>query len=306
MTPRAVVAVAIMSSTVAAAAASTTMAAAGAGPSPAAAPPAPSGPPSSQQRAAASRALREAVCSAFGASAGDSRISLGVPLPLWARDIGQPLRSRLKLHRLISSVRQEDFYAEADESSRTILRPAEGAEVAKGMSFFAVLSSDPDVIAAVHEYLRPSVRNLGCCVRTLDELPPDTELVIDAVKLSTANNDAQIIVHASLVPAARVRLTDFASALEDRPARKCSIAANADIGLERVSGGSGSDTFSVRTGDFEPDEAEDEDSDAGGSSARAGAGLDGGVPDSAPVPSTGPPHEAAPPTGGSPESLRTA
>jgi hypothetical protein len=202
------------------------------------------------------RALREAVCNAFGASVVESRISLNVPLPLLARDICEPLRSRLRLHRLISAVRQEDFYAEADDNGRTILRPAEGAEVAKGMSFFAVLSSDPDVIAAVHAYLRPSLRNLGCCVRTLDELPPHTELVFDSVQLSTASDDAHIIVHASLVPSARVRMLAFESALEDRPARKCAIAGHAGVDLERESGGSGSsDACSVRTGDFEPDEA---------------------------------------------------
>ena len=214
---------------------------------------------------AASRALREAVCNAFGASVGDSRISLGVPLPLWARDIGEPLRSRLRLHRLISAFRPEDFYAEADETGSTIIRPAEGAEVAKGMSFFAVLSSDPEVIAAAHAYLRPSLRNLGCCVRTLDELPPDMELVFDNVKLSTSSNDAHIIVHASLVPSARVRLVDVTLALENRPARKCDIAGHADVDHERESGGSGGDTCSVRTGDFEPDEAEV--NDAGGSGA---------------------------------------
>ena len=254
-----------------------------------------------------SRALREAVCNAFGASVVESRISLNVPLPLLARDICEPLRSRLRLHRLISTVRQEDFYAEADDNGRTILRPAEGAEVAKGMSFFAVLSSDPDVIAAVHAYLRPSLRNLGCCVRTLDELPPHTELVFDSVKLSTASDDAHIIVHASLVPSARVRMLAFVSALEDRPARKCAIAGHAGVDLERESGGSGSsDACSVRTGDFEPDEAEGEGNDADGSSARAGAGSGDGDPGSAPGPSPGPPHEAAPPTGGSPESVHTA
>jgi hypothetical protein len=174
------------------------------------------------------------------------------------------------------------------------------------MSFFAVLSSDPDVVAAVHAYMRTSLWNLGCSVRSLDELPPDTELVFDAVKLSTANNDAQIIVHALLVPSTRVRLSAFLKAVEDRPARKCSIAGNTDIDPERVSGESGSDTFSVRSGDLDLDEAEDEVSDAGGSSACAGAGSDGGAPNSAPGPSPGPPHEAAPPTGGLPESLRTA
>ena len=190
------------------------------------------------------------------------------------------------------------------------------------MSFFAVLSSDPEVIAAAHAYLRPSLRNLGCCVRTLDELPPDMELVFDNVKLSTSSNDAHIIVHASLVPSARVRLVDVTLALENRPARKCDIAGHADVDHERESGGSGGDTCSVRTGDFEPDEAEVNDAggsgagdfepdeaegnDAGGSSARARAGSGGGVPDSAPGPSPGPPHEAAPPTGGSPESLHTA
>ncbi len=208
------------------------------------------------------RALREAVCDAFGASVGDSRISLGAPLPLWARDIGEPLRSRLRLHRLISGVRPEDFCAEADDRNRITIRPAEGAEVARGMSFFAVLSSDPEVIAAAHAYMRPSLRNFGCCVRTLDELPPDTDLVFDNVRLSsTAGDDAHIIVHASLVPSARVRLIAIAAALEELPARKCNIAGHADADSERESGGSGGggDTCSVRTGDFEdPDETEAE------------------------------------------------
>jgi hypothetical protein len=156
-----------------------------------------------------------------------------------------------------------------------MLRPAEGAEVARGMSFFSVLSSDPGVIAAAHAYMRPSLRNLGCCVRTLDELPPDTDLVFDTVRLSsTAGDDARIIVHASLVPSARVRLIAIAAALEDLPARKCDIAGHADMDSERESGGSGGgDTCSVRTGDFEPDEAEGEGNGAGGSGARAGSGL---------------------------------
>ena len=90
-----------------------------------------------------------------------------------------------------------------------------------------MLSANTAVVAAAHAFMRLGLRHKGCAVRAFAALPAECGAVFDHVKLASEGGVA-IIVHVSLVPAARMPIAAFMGALDAWQAVNCRIEANAD------------------------------------------------------------------------------
>jgi hypothetical protein len=216
------------------------------------------------------------VIDAFRGAPADSRIALGGPLPLAASSVGLAARARVQVHRFITELRAGDFDSQPDDGdgSTWLLAAAavEGSTSVRGVSFFAVLSTDAGVVDAAHEFMqgRFGGRHGGCCVRALSTLPSDVLLFFDHATLADGA-DVPVIVRATVAPLTRTPMVLFAVTLHQWRAVKCRVDARASVdggGSERR------DSWGDDVGD-DDDEADDADETAGresptavGSSAR--------------------------------------
>jgi len=220
-------------------------------------------PPTPSTRAAHKLALetsaRARLVAAFSsAAAAGENIALTMPLD-WD-SIAASARTRLVLHRLTSDFRREDFWQleaapmtgaaaaaaaaapamlpapapaplvkAADvlpvPNEEVMVRPHAVLELARGASFFAVLSTNAAVIAEAHALMRLTVKDAGCAVRNLDALPATELRIFIDRELVSGPDGVPILVHVSLEPARPMPMRHFARAAAEWPQMFCSLRA---------------------------------------------------------------------------------
>lgn len=126
--------------------------------------------------------------------------------------------SRLRAHRLLTSIRSTDHPRERSGAGfllcgahSTQMSAACANNQSTGMSYWIVLSVDPDVTRAAHEYKEADHRlpsHEGCGSVPLNALPEVLRLMVDSVQVNTEDG-RPVIVHASLMPVENMTHDEF-------------------------------------------------------------------------------------------------
>ena len=228
-------------------------------------------------------AARTALLGAFASASLPSRIGMD--------EIHRP---GFRVHRLltVSALRNDFNHSEVDAFGNIMLvPPTDAAERPKGLSAFAVLSSDPGVLSCAHEFMGLTMRHLGCASFPVADMPAGLALHLDSVKVATPEG-VPVIMHASLVVTERIYEGAFFMKMSNWPSRLvCALDARADVAPACDDEDEG-DELSVRTSDFEEDEIQADE--VGHDDIITG-------PDQPQQSKTTPRAQAAPPSVGSPD-----
>ncbi len=136
-----------------------------------------------------------------------------------------PTQRRLVAHRLLTHERTTDFEVAVHEG-QLWYQP----NVAKGLSFFVVLSEDAAVTVEAHA-VRCSITkpHFGCARRILSDMPDSLTLTFDRVLDSTASPaSSPIIWHATLTPKEQMLPEVFSGVLKSWQQSLCAIEAAAE------------------------------------------------------------------------------
>lgn len=142
-----------------------------------------------------------------------------------SRSLPIPAQRRLVAHRLLTHEHTTDFEVAAHEG-QLWFQP----NVAKGLSFFVVLSEDDAVTVAGHA-VRCSITkaHFGCSRRILSDVPDSLTLIFDRVLDSTASPaSSPIIWHATLTPKEEMLPEVFQGVLKSWQPALCAIRAAAE------------------------------------------------------------------------------